>query len=106
MRIESHPILGSRAPNKPIEIFFDGEPLNADAGEVIAAALLAAGKKVFRYTHKFHSPRGAFCAVGRCTDCMMVVNGIPNVRTCVTRVEEGMRIERQHGRGAGQFRYR
>jgi NADH dehydrogenase/NADH:ubiquinone oxidoreductase subunit G len=29
----------------------------------------------------------------------MIVNGIPNVRTCVTPVEEGMVIETQYGKG-------
>ena len=38
-----------------------------------------------------------FCAIGRCTDCVMIVNGVPNVRTCVTPLEEGMQIQTQYG---------
>jgi len=68
-------------------------------GETIAAALIANGYKGFRYTQRFNLPRGVFCGIGQCTDCSMIVNGIPNVRTCVTRVEEGMIIETQCGYG-------
>ena len=38
---------------------------------------------VHRYTAKRHEARGVFCAIGRCTDCVMVVDGRPNVRTCM-----------------------
>jgi predicted molibdopterin-dependent oxidoreductase YjgC len=61
--------------------------------------MLAAGLKVFRRTPKLHSPRGVYCAIGRCTDCVMVVNGRANVRTCVTPVEDGMVVTSQEGLG-------
>jgi len=70
----------------------DGRPIQAYEGEPIAAALMAIGVKVFRKTRKKKEPRGVFCAIGRCTDCIMSVDGIPNVRTCVTPVREGMEI--------------
>ena len=54
---------------------------------------------VYRYTHKKREPRGIFCGIGQCTDCVMKVNGVPNVRTCITPVEEGMIIETQYGLG-------
>ena len=38
-----------------------------------------------------------FCAIGRCTDCVMVVDGKPNVRTCITPLAEGMTVETQYG---------
>ena len=66
---------------------------------MIAAALMAHGKKTFRYTNRRSEPRSLFCGIGRCTDCVMVVNGVPNVRTCVTPVEAGMIIETQQGIG-------
>jgi predicted molibdopterin-dependent oxidoreductase YjgC len=82
-----------------VKIEVDGKEIEARAGEPIAAALLAAGQSVFRYTRKRKEPRGVFCAIGRCTDCMMVVDGVPNVRTCVTPVRAGMKVETQHGLG-------
>ena len=99
MRVEDHPILGEIKKGRVVEIEVDGEVIEAIEGEPIASALLAAGRSVFRYTRKRHEPRGVFCAIGRCTDCMMVVDGIPNVRTCVTPVREGMKIHTQDGLG-------
>ena len=66
---------------------------------MIAAALLANGIRVFRTSAHSGEPRGPFCAVGRCPDCMMTVDGVLNVRTCVTSVRDGMRIETQQGLG-------
>ena len=62
-------------------------------------ALKNAGVMVHRYTKKKHQPRGIFCAIGRCTDCVMVVNGKPNVRTCITPLKAGMDIRTQYGVG-------
>jgi len=97
MRIEEHPILGKLKRGKVVEIEVDGQIIRAIEGEPIAAALMATGRKVFRYTLKRREPRGVFCAIGRCTDCMMIVNGMPNVRTCITPVKAGMKIKTQHG---------
>ena len=52
---------------------------------------------IHRYTSKRHEPRGIFCAIGRCTDCVMVVDGVPNIRTCVTPLHEGMDVRTQYG---------
>ena len=99
MRVTEHPILGSAPERKTITIFFDGKPLPALEDEPVAAALLSAGIRVFRKTRKRGESRGVFCAIGRCTDCMMTVDGVPNVRTCVTPVREGMKIQTQIGLG-------
>ena len=66
-------------------------------GEPIAMALKAAGVEVHRFTAKRHEPRGIFCAIGRCTDCVMVVDGKPNVRTCMTPLAAGMDVRTQDG---------
>ena len=99
LRIEDHPILGKAKHGARITIIFDGKPIEAYEGEPIAAALLAAGIRIFRYTRKRHEPRGVSCALGRCTDCVMIVNGIPNTRTCVTPAEKDMKVETQEGLG-------
>ena len=95
MRILKHPILGDPPPRKKVIIDYEGKKIEAYEGEPIAAALSANGVMVFRRTKKFREPRGISCAIGQCTDCIMKVNGIPNTRTCVTRVEAGMRVEEQ-----------
>lgn len=99
MRIINHPILEAMEPQKKVYIEVDGKKIEAFEGEPILAALLANGIKVCRYAKKRNEPRGLFCAIGRCTDCVMTVDGVPNVRTCVTLVEEGMSIETQRGLG-------
>jgi predicted molibdopterin-dependent oxidoreductase YjgC len=98
-RIRDHAVLGGLPQAQELTIYFEGIPVKARAGEPIMAALVAQGVTVFRYTKK-GSPRRMFCGIGRCTDCVMTVDGIPGVRTCVTEVKEGMRIERQHGVGS------
>lgn len=99
MRVWDHPILG-KVPEKPmVKVQLDGLPLEAMEGEPIATALLANGIRLCRYTPKRHEPRGIFCGIGQCTDCLMQVNGVPNVRTCVTPVQEGMDIRTQDGLG-------
>ncbi|MEM2122451.1 MAG: (2Fe-2S)-binding protein [Candidatus Bathyarchaeia archaeon] len=99
MRIYDHPILGRLREKKKVFIEVDGKRVEAYEGEPIAAALLAAGIRIFRYTLKENRPRGLFCAIGRCTDCVMTVDGVPNIRTCVTPVRDGMKVETQVGLG-------
>lgn len=97
MRISQHPIIEGYNKGKEVTFSLDGKELIGYEGESIAAALKAAGVMVHRYTAKQHKPRGIFCAIGRCTDCVMIVNGEPNVRTCITPLEEGMVIQTQYG---------
>ena len=96
-RIMRHPILGDSPERKFVKFTYDGKTLEGYEGEPVAAALRAAGVMTHRYTAKKHEPRGVFCAIVRCTDCVMVVNGKPNVRTCITPLEEGMTVQTQYG---------
>ena len=96
-RIAEHPILGTQEKGKEVSFTYDGKLLKGYEGEPVAVALKAAGVMVHRYTAKRHEPRGIFCAIGRCTDCVMVVDGVPNVRTCITPLKEGMDVRTQAG---------
>ncbi|WKY43311.1 (2Fe-2S)-binding protein [Eubacteriaceae bacterium ES2] len=96
-RIEQHPILGETQKGPLVGFTFDGKELTGYEGEPVAVALKAAGVMVHRYTKKEHEPRGIFCAIGRCTDCVMVVDGKANVRTCITPLVAGMKVETQDG---------
>ena len=98
-RIKEHPILKKVNKRKKVKIIVDDKSIIAYEGETIAAALIANGYRSFRYTSRFNLPRSFYCGIGQCTDCSMIVNGVPNIRTCVTRVEEGMIIETQYGYG-------
>jgi len=97
MRVDNHVILGKDERKEIVEIQVDGKTIHAKKGEMIIAALMANGIRINRYTVKKKEPRGIFCGIGQCTDCVMVVNGKPNVRTCITPVEDRMIIKTQYG---------
>lgn len=96
-RIVEHPILGAAEKGREVEFIFDGKKMKGFENEPIAVALKSNGVMIHRYTKKEHKPRGLFCAIGRCTDCVMVVDGKPNIRTCVTPLKEGMVVRTQDG---------
>ena len=98
MRIEKHPILEFDRKEK-VKFTFNGQEIEGYKGESIQAALHAAGVKVLGKSLELHRPRGFYCAIGNCSSCQMVVNGVPNVKTCVTELEEGMIVETQEGKG-------
>ena len=80
-----------------LTIYFDGAPVPARAGESAATALLAVGILATRRTPVSGAPRGTFCMMGACFDCLAVVDGQGGVQLCLTPARDGMRIETQHG---------
>lgn len=84
-----------------IRFTLDGEDMSARAGQSIAGALIARGVLSWRRTRIGDRPRGVFCGIGACFDCLVTVNGEPNVRACLSQVGEGDRVERQEGTGYG-----
>ena len=98
-RINQHPILDFEFEKKrKVKFTFDDKELYGYENEPIAAALVAAGYSKLRESLKGRS-RGLFCAIGKCSSCFMIVNGMPNVRTCVEPLKEGMKVETQRGKG-------
>ena len=98
MRIEKHPIL-TFEEKKILYFIFDGKPLTGFEGDTIQSALHANGIKKLSESIEHHRPRGFYCAIGNCASCDMTVNNQPNVRTCITMLEEGMVIISQKGKG-------
>lgn len=80
-----------------LRISLDGEAIDAQQGDTIAAALLRACVTTFTRSVKYHRPRGPFCLAGTCGQCLMRVDGVPSVLACRARAEEGMICERQNG---------
>ena len=78
---------------------FDGRSVEALEGETIAAALLAVGQNALRTTERLGEPRGVFCNMGVCFDCLVEVDGHANLRACQTVVRAGMQVRAQNGRG-------
>lgn len=65
-------------------ISLNGEILTAYPGETLATVLLANGKRVFRHSQTKGDPRGLYCGMGICFECLVTVNGRANVRACQT----------------------
>ncbi len=79
-----------------VKFFLNGEEAQAYVGESVAAALMALGIVAMRTT-SIGEPRGLFCGMGVCFDCLVIVNGIPNTRACMTWIEEGLVVATQAG---------
>jgi predicted molibdopterin-dependent oxidoreductase YjgC len=93
----TRPIDPASAQGGIVTISFDGAPVTARAGDSVAAALLAAGHLVFRDTAVSGAPRGPFCMMGACFDCLVEIDGEPARQACMVVVQDGMRVARQHG---------
>jgi 2Fe-2S iron-sulfur cluster binding domain len=79
---------------------FDGHPVGALPGQSLGAALLAAGYRSWRTTRVAGRPRGLFCGIGVCFDCLISVNGRPNERACMRPAEAGDVVTTQEGTGS------
>lgn len=82
-----------------VNVQLDGAPVKLRRGLNVAAALLEAGVTQFRRTPVSASPRGPFCMMGVCFDCLLTIDGLANQQACMIEVYEGMAIERQTGDG-------
>ena len=87
----------SASRDQPICFRFDGAEILGRQGDTVAAALLAAGKTALRTTALSGSPRGPFCMMGVCFDCLVTIDGAPNRQACLTPITEGMDVVPQAG---------
>ncbi|MEU2927792.1 (2Fe-2S)-binding protein [Streptomyces sp. NPDC007251] len=86
-------------PGAAFTVTFDGRALAALPGQTVAAALWAAGVTSWRSTRGGGRPRGVFCGIGVCFDCLVTVNGRANQRACLVPVRPGDVIHTQEGTG-------
>ena len=94
-RIQSHPILEPPA-GAMVPFTWNDSPLTGREGEMISSALFANDIHVFGHHPKDHSPQGLFCANGQCSQCMVIVDGVP-VKSCMTPLHEGMVVQSVEG---------
>lgn len=80
---------------EPFTIQVNGQTVDAYPGETLASVMMAAGWRMFHHTALSGQPRGVFCGMGVCFDCMVTVNGRENVRACKTFAQPGDIVERQ-----------
>ena len=79
-RASARRIEGNRGT--PVTFTFNGQLIKAFEGETIAAALLASGVRMLRETDRRGEPRGLFCNMGICFDCLVEIDGATNQRAC------------------------
>lgn len=77
--------------SEPI-ITFDGRPIEVLEGDTVGAALTRAGVRAWRNTRRKGRPRGLFCGIGICYDCLLTVDGVPDQRACLVRAVGGMEV--------------
>ena len=76
-----------------IRVLIDGAPFEGREGDNIATVLLLAGKIICRRTFVSGEPRGPYCMMGACFECLVSVDGIDGLQACMIPIRSGMRIE-------------
>ena len=76
-----------------VSFSFNGKDFECESGQTIAAALIAADQRELRSTRFGNDPRSIFCGIGICYDCVVVVDGVSNQRSCLVEVKSGMKVE-------------
>jgi sarcosine oxidase subunit alpha len=95
MRLPARP--GERIDrDREVTFTYQGKPVRAFEGDTIGSALFASGQRIFSRSFKYHRPRGLLCCSGSCPNCMMTVDGVPNVRVCAEPVREGATVGPQN----------
>jgi D-hydroxyproline dehydrogenase subunit gamma len=90
-----------REPLAVVTLLVDGEAVTAAEGDMVAAAILFSGRSVFRHAAKSGAPRGPYCGMGVCFECLVTIDGEPNRQACLTPVRAGMQVVT--GSGAPQL---
>jgi aerobic-type carbon monoxide dehydrogenase small subunit (CoxS/CutS family) len=78
--------------SRPVTMRVNGQTVTVSAGDSVAAALLVSGHTRFRHTARTHAPRGPYCGMGVCFECLVTIDGEPNRQACLVPVREGMAI--------------
>ena len=86
-------------PGETVSISFEGLVLTVPAGESVAAALTIANVGATRTAVVSGAPRGAYCLMGVCFECLMIIDGVPDRQACLVTVRDGMTVRRQTGAG-------
>lgn len=93
LNLTSHPAVKFEPEDRPtVHLVVDGQPMKAFEGQSLAAALWANGISCLRHDEATEEPRGLYCGMGHCYECRVTVDGVANVRSCLIRVREGMRV--------------
>ena len=83
----------------PVRVTVNGAELQCRQGDSVAAALFAGGVSACRDTAVNEVPRGPYCMMGVCFECLVTIDGVGNRQGCLVPLAEGMRVETQIGHG-------
>lgn len=75
---------------KPVLITVNQKQVTAYEGELVSTVLHCEGIRVFQRKHKNGNPSGIYCGMGICYECLVKINGVPNIRACQTPILDGM----------------
>jgi len=99
LRIKKHPILDFPQNRKVLTFTFDGVEVHGYEGDTVASALYALGIIKLSESIILKRARGLYCSIGNCSSCQMIVDGVANVKTCITLLKEGMVVNTQTNKG-------
>ncbi|MGW0517362.1 (2Fe-2S)-binding protein [Crossiella sp. NPDC003009] len=88
--------------SRTVRVVVDGVAVEAVAGQSVAGLLIGMGRASWRSTRRDGRPRGVFCGIGVCFDCLVVVNGVPDVRACQRVLADGDVVRVQDGAEIGE----
>ncbi|MCD6587889.1 MAG: (2Fe-2S)-binding protein, partial [Candidatus Fermentibacteraceae bacterium] len=94
-RIMRHPVLPPLSDNW-VKFTFNGREMIGRKGEMVSSAVFAGGEHVFGHHHKDGGAQGLFCANGQCSQCTLIIDGIP-LKSCIVPLEEGMVVQSVEG---------
>lgn len=94
-RISRHPVL-QPLEGKWVRFTFNGRQMTGREGEMVSSAVFAGGEQVFGHHHRDRSPQGLFCANGQCSQCTLIINGVP-LKSCIVPLREGMTVRTVEG---------
>lgn len=86
-------ITADKMENETFSFSFEGKRIPAQMGDTVAAALLAAGILQFRNTPVSGQPRGPFCMMGACFECLIEIDG-ETVQACMTQAKPNIEIHK------------
>jgi len=89
------PPAARQEPAPWVHFFFDGQQYEGREGEPLAFSLWAQGVRLLGWQEGSGAGRGLYCGIGHCFECRVRVDGLQDVRACLTPLREGLRAERQ-----------
>ncbi|MCP4359524.1 MAG: (2Fe-2S)-binding protein [Chloroflexi bacterium] len=86
-RIHTHPSVNA------FQVEVDGEMVTTYPGESVAAVLMLSGYRTFTQSSRYNLSRTVFCGMGVCHQCLVTVDGVRDMRGCMTVVQPDMQIQ-------------